>query len=569
MASAERSERITRDQAVAVALVAAAHVPFVVLHLFNLWRYRPHYEFFPLLLAAFAWLLWKRWPREEIRHSRLTVLASVVLLLLGLACLAASVVLYSPWVGALAAFFSTGGLILVLGGRQAVSGLLPVWLMLCLLIPPPFRLDDQLIRWLQHVTAETSSAILDSLQIDHLLSGNVFRLPDRELFVAEACSGVNSLLTLIAFGVLLVILIHRSPIHTILLLITTLFWSGLVNTLRVTIVVLAGAQWGMDISSGWIHGLLGYLLVAVGFLLLLSTDQLLASVLAPVLDLHGPESELDAEDIPLAGDPLSRVWNFVVARCGFAVSDLERPAAENVPGLLDRLRRPRRAAIAFACLGLLELLCLLPTGAVEIDSQVLVDSLNESWLPERCDDWGRLGYQTQERDLTSDEGQHTSAWEYGRDDRVAQVSVDFPFLGWHELTRCYTSHGWIEVARVVHNEKELGGEGPLVEVKLRKSSGDAGFLLFCMYDGDGRPVVPRSTHWRGLKAKLARNPLLFFLTPEEGAVSSEQTTLQIQQMVVTGSPLDESECDDARQLYLRLRKMIRDRWLNRTERDGT
>jgi hypothetical protein len=136
------------------------------------------------------------------------------------------------------------------------------------------------------------------------------------------------------------------------------------------------------------------------------------------------------------------------------------------------------------------------------------------------------------------------------------------------LTRCYTAQGWTEVARTVH-PAESAGEGPLVEVQLRKNNGEVGYLLFCMYDGGGQPVVPRAGHWRNLRARLARNPLLFFLAPEASAISSEQTTLQIQQFVVTSSSLDETQLQDAMQLYRRTRSMIRARWLEQMGRNGT
>ena len=108
-----------RAQMALVALLLASHLPFFVLHLVNLWRYRPHYEFVPILLAAFAWLVWKRWPDETV-HTRTSWLTAWLMLLLGLACLAASVVLFSPWVGAVATVFSVGGLLLAVRRARCI-----------------------------------------------------------------------------------------------------------------------------------------------------------------------------------------------------------------------------------------------------------------------------------------------------------------------------------------------------------------------------------------------------------------------------------------------------------------
>ena len=198
---------------------------FSVLHLRNLWRYRPHYEFFPLVLAAAAWLIWRRWPRGAAERSRLTRMLGTLLLLLGFGMLTGAVLLVSPWLGAIAAVLSLGGVLLALKGRAAWRELTGPWLLLWLVIPPPMALDSELMHVLQSVTARTTSGLLELLHVDHLLAGHVFRLPDRKLFVAEACSGVHSQLVLIAISVVLAILWRRS-------LVACRFLGGGVRLLR-------------------------------------------------------------------------------------------------------------------------------------------------------------------------------------------------------------------------------------------------------------------------------------------------------------------------------------------------
>ena len=83
-----------------------------------------------------------------------------------------------------------------------------------------------------------------------------------------------------------------------------------------------------------------------------------------------------------------------------------------------------------------------------------------------------------------------------------------------------------------------------------------------MYDGAGWPVVPRTGHWSGLRAKLARSPLLAFLASDGPTIGSAQTTLQIQQFIAAGSPPTDAEKERARALYLEMRGHLRKRWLN-------
>ena len=93
---------------------------------------------------------------------------------------------------------SVGGLI----GRYAVPGQgrdwLPVWLVMWLIVPPPFRWDFRLIVWLQSSTSRMASMLLDVVGVQHLMEGNVLVLPGHRMLVDEACSGVNSVLVLLA-----------------------------------------------------------------------------------------------------------------------------------------------------------------------------------------------------------------------------------------------------------------------------------------------------------------------------------------------------------------------------------
>ena len=549
-----------RAQLVLAVLLLASHLPFLVLHLINLWRYRPHYEFFPVLLAAFAWLVWKRWPGQTI-HTRASRLTAWFLLLLGLVCLAASVVLFSPWLGAVAAVFSGGGLLLLLAGQAAFRQLLSVWLLLWLTIPPPFRLDDQLIRFLQSLTARFCSVLLELMHVEHLLAGNVFRLPNRELFVAEACSGINSQLVLIAASVLLVILLHRAWLHAILLIAASVFWSVVANTARVTLIVLVAVQWDIDLSDGWQHEVLGHTLALTGILLLLSTDQLLASLFAPVLDFRLARMQGEHEYVPLAADPLSRLWNVAIA-CKSEKTPESNQQVEMAASSPSAGKRSLLAAVPFGCLGVLQVALLLaPNNRPEIHAEGLAAALQEDWLPQRLGNWERSEYRAHDRERNSDEGEYSRQWVYRSEDQAASVSVDFPFVGWHELTRCYKSRGWREVKRTVRRGDEAG---PFVQVDLSKPNGEMGYLLFSLYDGAAQPVEPRTTHWRGLRGKLARSPLLPLLGLGRRDMSFTQTNLQIQAFVSGSYTLDESLRQSVEDTYLNARHRIMKRWQTNT-----
>ncbi len=543
-------------------ILLSSHLPFFLLHLWNLWRYRPHYEFFPLVLAAAAWLMWRRWPRGAVQHTRLTRILGALLLMMGFGMLAGAVLLFSPWLGAIATLLSLGGVLLRMKGQSAWRELTGAWLLLWLVIPPPLRLDDELIRVLQSVTARTTSGLLELMHVDHLLAGNVFRLPDRELFVAEACSGVHSQLVLIAVSVVLAVVWRRSLLHTVFLVAASVFCAATANTARVLLIVLAAARWGVDLSVGWQHEVLGYSLVAVGLLFLLSADRLLLGLLAPILAFWRAESDPDFDPerhmVPEARDPLSRVWNTLVARRRTAESTTDPLEPEPSPARSEiGSRRLLLICVPFAVLGILQIAVLATAYAPEIRAERMEAAFQKTWLPERVGQWEQKDYQAVQRDLSSDEGQFSRTWVFQSTEQMASVSADFPFLGWHELTRCYQSRGWTEVSRVVRADDETG---PYVAVQLSKSNGEAGYLLFSLFDAAARPVPPRTTHWRGIRGKLAGSPLPALFGFGDGTVSPTQTTLQIQQFIAGGYLLDASQREAAEQMYLDFRRRLVSRW---------
>ena len=167
----------------------------------------------------------------------------------------------------------------------------------------------------------------------------------------------------------------------------------MVNTARVLLVVLAAARWGMDLSAGWQHEVLGYSLAGLGLLLLLSADQLLVGLLAPVpnfwIDESDPEFDLEADVAPGASDPLSRVWNRLVA--GYPFNGPRRPEAALPAAPADQAVKPWKriaVAVSFGCLGVLQVVvALAPPPAPKIHAEQLKAALQRTWLPERAGPW--------------------------------------------------------------------------------------------------------------------------------------------------------------------------------------
>jgi exosortase len=143
---------------------------------------------------------------------------------------------------------------------------------LLFMVPPPDAWHRPLVVWAQNWAAETSVGVLYLLGVPVYLEGYVIQMAGGlQVEVAEACSGVTSLYTLTAIGVLLAFLslARRRTRFALVALVLPAALAG--NLIRVVVTVLLCLEIGLErATTGWVHTALGLLIyvVAVGLLLL-------------------------------------------------------------------------------------------------------------------------------------------------------------------------------------------------------------------------------------------------------------------------------------------------------------
>lgn len=134
----------------------------------------------------------------------------------------------------------------------------------------------------------------------------------------------------------------------------------------------------------------------------------------------------------------------------------------------------------------------------------------------------------------------------------------FPFVlgagGWLLWQRCWRCVS----CNVASLPDEAGNPGTYVEGELAGPTGESGLLLFCLFDGAGRLVHPVQTSW---SRKLSTNTLVAKVKGRD-VVTTSQTTLRVQQFMVSDFALPEAERRQLRQLFATFREVVHDRWIN-------
>jgi exosortase len=142
--------------------------------------------------------------------------------------------------------------------------------------PPPAWLTPTIVK-LQLFVSWLAVEVSNATGLALAREGNVLLLPSGEtLFVAEACSGVTSLVTLMPIGFLLAYFSLRRWWTWVALCIAVVPLAMLGNLARVMATVYAAEAWGSQAATeGWLHESAGLITYGVACTLLLAVGALL------------------------------------------------------------------------------------------------------------------------------------------------------------------------------------------------------------------------------------------------------------------------------------------------------
>jgi exosortase len=175
--------------------------------------------------------------------------------------------------------FTLMGLVLLLAGKEVFKILLFPMAFLFLMVPLPQSLVNVIAFPLQLIAATWAVSGLQTMGIPALLEGNIIHLAHSELFVAEACSGLRSLMALLTLGVVFAHFFRRGRIYQQLFIVaSTIPIAILVNSVRVALTGILAHNFGSEMALGFIHDFQGMITFSMAFLLLLAEARLLERI---------------------------------------------------------------------------------------------------------------------------------------------------------------------------------------------------------------------------------------------------------------------------------------------------
>ncbi len=259
-----------------IVTLAWVYAP-ILQELWHDWSHDDNYSHGFFVPPVTAWLLWQR--RKEFASAPLRVDARGLLLLLpslGVLLLGTAGAEY---------FLQRSSLVGVLGGLLWFGcgaawtrlALFPVAFLL-FAIPIPYVVYYSMSFPLQQLAARVATFGLSALGIAAMRVGNTIELPGGTLEVAEACSGLRSLVSLLALGALFGKLTQKVAWKQWLVFLSTVPIAIVGNGLRVFATGLAVHLGGKSWAEGAIHEAMGLLVFVFALLVLMMESALLGGL---------------------------------------------------------------------------------------------------------------------------------------------------------------------------------------------------------------------------------------------------------------------------------------------------
>jgi len=263
------------------ALVLLMYLP-VLKDLVMDWYEDSNYSHGFLIIPVSIWLIWRQ--REELAKIRLStsswglvgILAALALFIIGTAGAEYFSVRFSLvlLVAMMTLYFS---------GKQMFRKTWFAFFFLLFMVPIPYVIYFSLTFPMQLFASKIASITLGLIGLPLVRLGNVLYLPGGQaLEVAEACSGLRSIMSLLALGALLAYFTQDSKPKALFLFVCTVPIAILGNVMRIIFTTVGTYAISEQFVEGTLHEMAGMLVFVFSMIMLLIVSSILQWKKLPV-----------------------------------------------------------------------------------------------------------------------------------------------------------------------------------------------------------------------------------------------------------------------------------------------
>jgi exosortase len=167
------------------------------------------------------------------------------------------------------------GMVLYWFGREVLKGMALPLCYLIFMVPLPYIIYDAIAFPLKLFVTKASVGFLHLIGITVLREGNIIMFPSITLEVADACSGMRSLVSLIAFGVAYAFFTKNTNLKRWIIIVSAIPIAIFTNAVRVVVTGILAQYWGAQAAEGFFHEFAGLAVFALAIVMLVGVGAVL------------------------------------------------------------------------------------------------------------------------------------------------------------------------------------------------------------------------------------------------------------------------------------------------------
>lgn len=256
------------------------YVPTYWMLAHGLWNEEDHAHG-PIVLAVTLFLIWQK--RDALAQASTPGRAEVVI---GWTLLVIGLLAYALGRSQDILLFEVGsqipvilGALLITLGVKAARALWFALFFLFFMIPLPGFIVDAATGPLKQYISVIAEHVLYAAGYPIARVGVTLVVGQYQLLVADACSGLHSMFSLSAMGLLYLYLMQRTSVaRNLIIMAAILPIAFAANVVRVMVLILVTYHLGDEAGQGFLHGFAGIMLFVIGLLFLFLLDWILGFI---------------------------------------------------------------------------------------------------------------------------------------------------------------------------------------------------------------------------------------------------------------------------------------------------
>jgi exosortase len=282
----------TRKTIVAAALIALGFATLywhVLAKLVSDWYHDDNYSHGFLIVPLALYFVWER--REKLRKIPAAPSALGFVVVLGsVAVLIAGILGSELFLTRISIVGTVVGVTLFLWGWGYLRALAFPLAFLLLMIPIPAIIFNQIAFPLQLLASQFGESAMGFANVPVLREGNVLILANTTLEVAEACSGIRSLVSLLTLAIVLGYFSDPRGWVRAVVALSSVPVAIVTNGFRVAGTGIAAHQFGAAAAEGFFHEFSGWLVFVSAFMLMLALQRVIVRVAPAMAEAPAPVS---------------------------------------------------------------------------------------------------------------------------------------------------------------------------------------------------------------------------------------------------------------------------------------